>query len=134
MPVFVHEELPFCEVPRIKTRVLVGDGSGAEATAIWEQWIDADGHIPLHYHEVEETLVILEGSIALTMDSQTSVVRAPATVFVPARQIHGLRPSGTSRVHLLAFFPEASPRIYAPDGSVRPLPWQDFEGGPLPPN
>jgi mannose-6-phosphate isomerase-like protein (cupin superfamily) len=127
MPIFYHDQLPVHEVPRIKTRILV-DQRCAKQTAVWEQWIHLDGHIPLHYHEVEEVLVILAGAIELTLDDSTSLVRAPATIVVPANQIHGLRPTATNEVHLLAIFPVASPKIYAPDGSERSLPWEDFSG------
>ena len=133
MLIVAHDELPIHEVPRIKTRVLVGVASGAKESAVWEQWIASDGYIPLHYHEVEEVLVILDGEIALTVFDETTVVRAPATAVIPARQLHGLRPCGRTGVHLLAFFPTASPKIIARDGSLRPMPWEDFESGELPP-
>ena len=128
MSIVSHDELPFHEVPRIKTRVLVSDKTGATETAVWEQWIHADGRIPLHYHEVEEVIVLLAGEIELTLGDETSIVRAPATVIAPTRQIHGLRPSTSEEVHLLAIFPVASPKIYAPDGSPRPMPWLDYDG------
>lgn len=127
MPIFQHEQLAIHEVPRIKTRVLV-DQRHAKQTTVWEQRLHAEGHIPLHYHEVEEVLIILAGEIELALGDQTSIVRAPATVIAPARQLHGLRPSSEEEVHLLAIFPTASPKIYAPDGSERPMPWEDVEG------
>ena len=133
MPVISHSDLPIHQVPRIKTRVLNSKEHGAQSTAVWEQWIDADGHIPLHYHDVEEVLLFLTGQVSFTADCQTSLVSSPATVVVPAGQIHGLRPAGSSQVHLLAFFPTASPVIYATDGSVRPLPWEDHESSEVPP-
>ena len=133
MPIFQHDKLPVYEVPRIKTRIVVGDGSGAESTAVWEQWITAGGYIPLHYHEEEEVIVLLEGPIALTLGEETVSVRAPSTVVIPAGEIHGLRPGGPEEVHLLGFFPVASPKIYAPDGTLRPLPWEDRAQSEAPP-
>ena len=133
MSIVSHNELPFHEVPRIKTRVLAGNGQGETETTVWEQWIDSDGYIPLHYHEVEEVLVFLVGEVLLTLSEQPIVVRAPATAVIPARQIHGLHPTDSSQVHLLAFFPSARPTIVAPDGSLRPMPWEDVEGGKAPP-
>lgn len=133
MSIVFHDELPFHEVPRIKTRVLAGPDSGANGTAVWEQLIEPGGFIPLHYHEVEEVLVFLAGKISLTLSNATTELLAPATVVIPARQIHGLRPSGSMVVHLLAFFPTATPKIIATDGTLRPLPWQDREDGDAPP-
>ena len=112
---------------------MVGDGSGAESTAVWEQWISADGYIPLHYHEEEEVIVLLEGRISLTLGQNQDAVLGPSTIVIPAREIHGLRPEGPEEVHLLGFFPVASPKIYAPDGTLRPLPWEDRAESELPP-
>lgn len=133
MPVFLHQDVPFHQVPRIKTRVLASGDRGTGETAVWEQWIDAEGHIPLHYHETEEILVILEGNVSLTIEDETSNVAGPATIVVPPRQVHGMRPLGDSRVHLLAIFPTAKPLIFSPNGSLRPLPWEDFAESDTPP-
>ena len=127
MAVFLHDSLPVHRVPRIQTRILVGEGSGAAATAIWEQWIETGGYIPLHYHEGEEVLVILSGSVDVTLGEEQVTVPAPATIVVPAHQIHGLRPTGSEQVHLLAMFPEKSPQIFDPQGTLRPLPWEDWQ-------
>ena len=126
MSVFLHDELPVHEVPRIRTRILVGDGSGARETSVWEQWIDAGGFIPPHYHDVEEVLVILRGTVTLTQGDESTTVAAPATILIPAKEVHALRPAGQSQVHLLAMFPTAKPTIIAPGGKPRPLPWADF--------
>lgn len=133
MTVRLHSNLDFHEVPRIKTRVLASGTNATKETAVWEQWIEPEGHIPLHYHQTEEVLVVLEGEVSLTLDEETSLVAGPATIVVPASKVHGLRPHGDSQVHLLAIFPTATPTIYAPDGSRRPLPWEDFDKSDTPP-
>ncbi len=119
-----HDQLPIREVPRIKTRVLV-DGSRSESLTTWEQWIGPGGHIPVHYHEMEEVLMLLAGQIELTVADETRVVTAPANILVPAGVVHGLKPTGDVEVHLLAMFPSADPKIFSPDGTLRPLPWED---------
>ena len=129
MTVFHHESLPVHTVPRIQTRILVGDASGAAATTIWEQWIDPGGHIPLHYHEVEEVLILLTGSVELVMGDQQETVRAPASILVAPHLVHGLQHVGSEQVHLLAMFPEKSPQIFDPAGKLRPLPWEDLQSG-----
>ncbi|MDA0281771.1 MAG: cupin domain-containing protein [Planctomycetota bacterium] len=126
MPIYPHNTLPIHAVPRIRTRVLVSSERGAVETAVWEQWIEADGYIPLHYHEVEEVLVFLNGEVELTICDEVTVVAAPATVIVLSGQIHGLKSVGLQQVHLMAFFPTAAPSIFSPDGSRRPPPWEDL--------
>lgn len=129
MTVFYHESLPVHTVPRIQTRILVGDSSSATATTIWEQWIDPGGHIPLHYHEVEEVLILLAGSVELVMGANQETVQAPATILVAPQLVHGLQHTGSEQVHLLAMFPDKSPQIFDPTGKLRPLPWEDLRSG-----
>lgn len=132
MPIFHHDDIPVHKVPRITTRVLVALASGATSSTIWEQWIPSDGFIPLHYHDVEEVLVILAGAVEIRLGEETSVVESQASILIPPRQLHSLKPQGDGEVHLLAFFPVVSPAIFAPDGSLRPLPWEDTDAVPEP--
>jgi quercetin dioxygenase-like cupin family protein len=125
MAVFQHNDLPAHKLPRITTRVLVDLASGAASSTVWEQWISPDGFIPLHYHDVEEVLVILAGAVELIHGENRTVVESSASILIPPRELHALKPEGAAEVHLLAFFPVVSPTIFAPDGSVRPLPWED---------
>ena len=127
VPVYPHDDLPTSEVPRIRTKNLCHPGMGAAETAIWQQWIEPGGFIPLHYHEVEEILLIMSGTVEVTLDDQVSIVTAPATVVVPARTIHALRPRGKSQIQLLGVFPVAEPGIFDPSGAPRPMPWDDHE-------
>lgn len=125
MSVIENDALPVHKVPRIQTRVLVDSSRGAAATAIWEQWIDSGGHIPVHYHDTEEVLVILSGSIELFLAGETRVYDEPLTIIVPQGILHGLKPASDQQVHLMAMFPTADPVIFAEDGSRRPMPWED---------
>lgn len=122
-----HAELPLRDVPRIRTRILC-DGTRAESMTIWEQWMEPEGHIPLHYHDVEEVLIFLAGQVELHIAGETRVVAAPANVVVPAEVVHGLKPASAETVHLLAMFPTTTPKLFAPDGTPRPMPWEDKHG------
>ena len=93
MTIVAHDDLEIHAVPRIRTRVLVAANRGAKETAVWEQWIDEGGCIPLHYHEVEEVLVFLAGEITLTEAGQSTTIRVPR----PSTQTTGL-------AHLLSLY------------------------------
>lgn len=125
MPVIPLHDVPIHQVPRIRTRIVTGGSTGAEQTTVWEQWLEPDGLIPRHYHEVEEVLVLLAGSVEVTLGEQAHIATAPASVQIPAGELHGLRPHGEAAVHLLAIFPTTRPQIFAADGSLRPYPWED---------
>ena len=119
------DELPFIEVPRISTRVLAGSDTGAKKTTIWEQWIEPNGFIPMHYHDTEEVLVILNGSVILELADSKIEVAAPASILVGEKELHGLHPLAESRVHLLGIFPTSNPGVWDRDGKERPLPTDD---------
>ena len=115
------------KVPRITTRVHAQDSLGVSHTAVWGQWIDPPGFIPLHYHDTEEVIAILSGCLVLRMADEDVRLVAPATVILAAHEIHGMRVDGDASVHLMAAFPTATPQIFDPQGKPRPLPQHDEE-------
>tara|TARA_B100000686_G_C16311562_1_gene723598 strand:- start:117 stop:581 length:465 start_codon:yes stop_codon:yes gene_type:complete len=121
------KDLSYIDVPRISTRVLSGKATGAEETTIWEQWIEPHGFIPLHYHDTEEVLVILEGVVTLELSDSTIEVTSPASILVAKNELHGLHPAEGNRVHLLGIFPTANPKIWDAQGKPRPLPTEDVK-------
>jgi quercetin dioxygenase-like cupin family protein len=125
--VFPHDQLPVTEVPRIRTRILCGPGQGAAQTAIWQQWLAAGSFIPLHYHEVEEVLLVTAGTLEVTLGEEMSLVTAPASIVVAAGQLHAMRPPSGATAELIAVFPTASPTILDADGNPRPMPWEDLD-------
>ena len=118
-------ELPFIEVPRISTRVHSDSDVGANETTVWEQWMESDGFIPMHYHDTEEVLVIMSGTISLELDGRAIRLNAPASIIVEQEELHGIRPVGTEKVHLFGIFPTAFPKIFDESGRPRPLPTHD---------
>ena len=122
-----NDQMPFVDVPRISTRVLSGASTGAAETTVWEQWIESDGFIPMHYHDTEEVLVILEGDVIIELEEGKTTVSGPASILVAPNELHGLHPQSGARVHLLGIFPTGNPRIWDATGSPRPLPTADIQ-------
>ena len=122
-----NDQMPFVDVPRISTRVLSGTSTGAAETTVWEQWIEPDGFIPMHYHDTEEVLVILEGEVIIELEQGNQTVCGPASILVASNELHGLHPQSGNRVHLLGIFPTGNPRIWDPEGKPRPLPTADVQ-------
>jgi len=125
MSVFANDELPIHRVSRISTRILASKDTGAQDTTIWQQWLGPGNFIPPHYHDAEEVLVLLQGQLELELGGTVQTVSAPATIIVPAHQVHSMQQAGDSTVELLAVFPHGEPKIFAVDGSLRPMPWED---------
>jgi quercetin dioxygenase-like cupin family protein len=128
MSLIRHDEQPQIKLDRIAHRSIVTGAGGAQACELWEQLMPPGGHIPLHYHTVEETLTFLTGRATVTVNEETTVVDADTTVFVPAGVVHGVRNDGAETVRLLAFFPTIDPDIFLPDGTLAKRPWQRTKG------
>ena len=83
------DALPFIKVPRIQTRVVAGEQTGTEEMTVWEQWMEPDGFIPIHFHDTEEVLFIVEGTIRLELADSFLECVAPASITVSAYELHG---------------------------------------------
>ena len=127
MPIIQHVALPLEVLPRGRRRILASRDLGAAATYVFEQWLPAEGYIPLHYHDVEEVVVIMRGELEVTLAGQRQLAAAATTLVIPAGAVHGMRPGPNSgEVYLLAIFPSVEPKMFLPDG--RPYTeWQSAE-------
>ena len=127
MPIIKHNTLPLEVLPRGRRRILASHDLGATATCVFEQWLPAEGYIPLHYHDVEEVVVIMRGELEVTLADEQQLAAAETTLVIPAGAVHGMRPVPDSgEVHLLAIFPSVEPKMFLPDGSLYSE-WQSAE-------
>ena len=119
MPIIEHDTRPLEVLPRGRRRMLASRDLGAMATCVFEQWLPPEGYIPLHYHDVEEVVVIIRGELEVTLADELQLAAAATTLVIPAGAVHGMRPTSDSgEVYLLALFPSVDPRMFLPDGSL----------------
>lgn len=64
---------------------------------------------PLHTHTIDELIVIVEGTLEVSMDGETQTVGPNHTVVIPPGAEHGFRVTGSDTAHLLVFFPALNP-------------------------
>lgn len=95
-------------------RIVTLLSAGAESMELWEQQMPPGAEIPLHYHEVEESLTFLSGQVEVLVANQRYLASADMTVFVPAYALHQIRNVGGDVVRLLAFFPARAPAVLYP--------------------
>ena len=94
---------------------------------VFEQWLPAEGYIPLHYHDVEEVVVIIRGELEVTLGDNKQLAAAATTLVIPAGDVHGMRPAPDScEIYLLAVFPSVEPNMFLPNGSPY-TEWQSAE-------
>jgi quercetin dioxygenase-like cupin family protein len=86
--------LPEREVfPGFRGRMMHTD----RVTLAW--WtIDAGSELPQHSHPHEQTVIMLEGALALTVDGVEHVLRAGETLSIPGGAVHSGRALGPVRV------------------------------------
>lgn len=128
MPIIRHDDRPIEVLPRGRRRILSSRQLGAESTCVFEQWLPTDGYIPLHYHDVEEVVVLVRGQLKVSLAGDQHDVRAPTTLVIPAEAVHGMQPApGSGEAYLLAIFPTAEPKMFLPDGT----PYTEWESAKL---
>ena len=94
--------------------------------------------VPPHYHETEEVVVVLSGTLRFFVGIQAAEYQPgmdplanaetvdcgpEATFVVPARAIHAYDIISVP-ARVLIFMADASAATLLPDGSALPLPWQ----------
>jgi quercetin dioxygenase-like cupin family protein len=113
MTILSHQEIPLNIGIGTRSRLpghkIVTAEAGAKDCELWEQFMEQGGEIPIHYHDCEEIITFLSGQVEVTIGQEKTLVRAPASIFVPPHIMHGFRNPNPERVHLLAFFSASGP-------------------------
>jgi len=121
MPIIQHELVEAHPSTRsgVPIRRLVSAQDGATQTEAWEQVLPPGQEIPLHYHDVEETVVFLHGRIETLIGDDQRVTDGPLTAFVPANILHSFRNVGDQPAQMIVFFPALRPAVIYLDGERR---------------
>lgn len=86
-----------------------GDASGrVDGLAVIEEAIAVGDRIPLHTHDVDEVIAILDGAGQARLGDAAREVGPGSVVFVPANVDHGTINTGSSSLLILAVFPSTS--------------------------
>src|SRR4051812_15671342 len=79
--------------PTLRTRdgylLHAGHGTTASSAVLFE--VDPGCHIGRHFHTAEETVLVLEGSVEVTVGDETAVVQRGGVAFAPALVWHNVR-------------------------------------------
>jgi quercetin dioxygenase-like cupin family protein len=86
-----------------------GDTNGrVDSLAVVEEAIAVGDRIPLHTHDVDEVIGILDGAGHARLGDGSRPVGAGSLVFVPANVAHGVSNAGGTPLLIMAVFPSAS--------------------------
>lgn len=98
--------------PGVRTRLHHSAETGAAQLCVMEQFCDPGTGAPLHTHfEIEESIVVVEGTAEFTCDGTVSTVGAGEAILLPARSWHGFVNTGPGVLHTVAVFASASPPV-----------------------
>ena len=93
-------------------RVDPGDESGrVETLAIITEEIAPGDRIPLHTHDVDEAITILDGVADTRLGDESRRVGTGTVIFIPAGVPHGTTNAGSERLRIHAVFPATSIEI-----------------------
>ncbi|HYH11830.1 MAG TPA: cupin domain-containing protein [Thermomicrobiales bacterium] len=123
MSIIRHDALQYTDTPNGNAAVAVATASrGATEVSVIRQRQRAGGFNPPHTHDREEVLVLLAGSLDVTMGGETHTLGAGDTVVVPARTEHQLRNVGADTAEWLLIAP-AGYRFYHASGEEASPEW-----------
>ncbi len=108
MPIVDHDQAPETPWrPRYRKWDIAGHEQGVSST-LSVNLVEAGAGAPLHTHTMDELIVILEGSLEVTLDGASHTVGSNHTLVVPPGMEHGFR-AAAGGAKLLVFFPVLDP-------------------------
>jgi quercetin dioxygenase-like cupin family protein len=110
--------------PQTVWRVVIdpdgADGSAVVGMAVLMERCAVGDRIPLHRHDVDEVVVVVEGTGIYHLDGADHAVAAGDVVFIPAGTTHGTVNAGELPLHVHAVFPSRRVRTEMLDRNPAP--------------
>ncbi len=110
MPIVDHNAIP--EVPwRPNSRKwdITQEGDGTTSSSLSYSVVGPGAGAPLHTHEADELIVVLEGTVEARLGDQVRHVGADHTLVIPPGVPHGFTCVGPESARLITFFPVQDP-------------------------
>ncbi len=116
MPIISHEDLP--EVPwrpGYRKWDVTLEEHGV-STSLSLNTAEPGTGAPLHTHEIDELIMIMEGTLEVRINGEIHTVEKDHTVVIPPGAEHGFKVVGENNAKLIVFFPSMDP--YAPENTT----------------
>lgn len=118
-----ENELTFIDTPGGNAASAVATASrGATEVSVIRQRQVPGGANPAHTHDREEVVVVLDGSVNVTIDGIANAIAAGDAAIVPAGRLHQIENSGDQSAEWLLIAP-AGVRFFHADGQEATPPW-----------
>jgi len=110
LPIIDHndtDETPWR--PNYKRWDITKKGDGTTSSSMSLSLLGTGAGTPLHVHETDELIVVLNGELEMVIDSETYNVGASHTIIVPPNVPHKFTNIRECDVQILGFFPIQDP-------------------------
>jgi len=110
MPIIDHRDVPALEMrPGIRGQFLANKELGACGVSLLKNSVQPGAEAPLHTHTVEETMLVLEGSVWAQVGDERFTVGPNNTVIIPPNTPHAWGNPGPGVAELLWAFAGPDP-------------------------
>jgi quercetin dioxygenase-like cupin family protein len=110
MPVIEHHTIPEIQMrPGIRGQFLAHKALGASGVSLLTNTVEPGAAAPLHLHTVEETMLVLEGTVWVRVGEEHYTVGPNHTVIIPAQTPHAWGNAGATVAKLLWAFAGPDP-------------------------
>ena len=110
MPIVDHnglEETPWR--PNYRKWDITRPGDGTTSSSFSYSVVGVGAGAPLHVHEADELIVLLEGSLEVRLGDEVRQIGPDHTLVIPPNVPHGFTSVGPGEARILAFFPIPDP-------------------------
>ena len=110
MPIVHHDtldETPWR--PDYRKWNITREGDGTEKSNLSYSEVGKGTGSPLHVHDIDELMVVLDGVIEVRLGDEIQQVGSGHTIVVPPNTPHSFRNVGQTNARILDFFPVSDP-------------------------
>ncbi len=110
MPIVDHNNLPETPWrPNYHKWDITRRGDGTTSSSLAYSVVGVGAGAPLHTHEADELIVILEGTLEARLGDAVQKVGADHTLVIPPNVPHGFKSVGPGDARIITFFPIQDP-------------------------
>lgn len=110
MPIVDHNNIPETPWrPNYRQWNITRPGDGTTSSSMDMSTVEVGAGAPLHVHEADELIVILEGTLEVRLGDEVQKVGPDHTLVIPPNVPHGFTSVGPGAARLMGFFPVPDP-------------------------
>lgn len=124
MKMINNDQLEAFNLPGLAHKTLSDNKTGNDSFEIWMQSVEPKAATPVHKHDCNEVVIILKGCGTLITENKEVHFTANTTLFISPNEVHQLINTGDETIELVGCLGMSPVKIYSPDDTLIPLPWQ----------